>query len=1328
MGKRKHYKNRKIKAYFLCNLLMLLMILPGMIMTAFAGEEDDNKDGDDLSKLAGTYYGTPVLPDIPSVSGLTYEMEVDDIEIVISENGKASLKTKIVSGFDYELYGYKQSGKYTTELYVTDIELFPVEQKEDKGYLPVYGADKTQRVTAQGRVSYSGPGYVDGGGDTQTESTADYRVSFSIGFEGKKPFIRDGLITCTPVAEGVDDATQLDMRASDISFTCTMDGWRDVVVETEASEEEGETEVSIDDDIVDGNKGKNKTSKRSIGEKIGIGVGTAIGAIGGAVAATFGGSQPQETEVPENNRKYRMRVYKDFGNTVFQGERKQVFARIVEVDPVTGAEKDRPDLSQAITISSPDGILKVEPESQLYGAYRSAWISIGQHTEGRAEAQVSFCFTGPGGTFTNLMTFQLRGAEICFDQPNMAIPSDYNEVMKPYCVVLGMGLDHEVSARVVPEGMYKVNMVPGEDLGLPYAKLWYANIIPVGDVNNMKDREPGGSEIYTLEVEARLKDAGTAQGSLQIARVKEGLTFTTPYINCYMKRHVVSQTDDDGILIKTVVEDGPAETKTSIRLIYFDEEEGIVRSIAPIPEDITFKAVDPEEQYLIDNMYPQLFTGEEPEIDEEGGLVVGIRLLKGYLDPPRRVQAVVTITAKAFDKTFTCQRELTLLSQRWRGYGTIEDGPARDQEDERITGRLEHLRDYIGTYYMENLFPLHKMIGTMLDGFEPEYGYDDVQVATVFQIFNMFMRGEIVGANAEPDPGMSLRDWLMWTIDEVGGRAERMENSVPFLVRLTWGICSFGLTEVAFGTLTAISIPYKMKRGIETAEQTRFFGKGDTFTGCLWIGSREVIAQFLVGKAMEWGAGKAWNWAKGGVARVDKFVARYGTKIPKLAPKMTNLETWYKGTYEAVHSFGRIKCLEGFKPKVDVNKAKAAREKIKVENELLEAKADDLIRRARMNNRGSGLGEVNPATEHGVYIKELDNGALKVVGRDLSDPAVAASYKGYKDVVAYQKAYNNFVNTKTPEAKLALDEALKTIRANPVAEQQLKYYDKMYSTELRIVKHEHWTRIDNAIKQKAIEGVSRRTGISQDKLYYHSETTNNLSEVASGKRGTGSVDTDLTMMQKNTNGGPDFEVNDKIQAEEAAMAAHEVITHQKTSDLSEAYATMDKYYYSTVAGKGKFALEKHADLEGMFRNPHKALSNPAKDAAVVTHKVKEYLQRGDAAKAEAQKFDPGSQEYADKMAEAGNNYFEAKRTGYKQSNRTLMPRNNAGQLDGRADAFTENEKLIHIVTERMVKGAKPGHLEVDAGDASACMQELNMSEYDYADDLGNMLLRVSDGN
>ena len=106
MGKRKHYKNRKIKAYFLCNLLMLLMILPGMIMAAFAGEEDDNKDGDDLSKLAGTYYGTPVLPDIPSVSGLTYEIHTyiassctqDDNGMFTGVAGEYRVKNVLVNG------------------------------------------------------------------------------------------------------------------------------------------------------------------------------------------------------------------------------------------------------------------------------------------------------------------------------------------------------------------------------------------------------------------------------------------------------------------------------------------------------------------------------------------------------------------------------------------------------------------------------------------------------------------------------------------------------------------------------------------------------------------------------------------------------------------------------------------------------------------------------------------------------------------------------------------------------------------------------------------------------------------------------------------------------------------------------------------------------------------------------------------------------------------------------------------------------------------------------------------------------------------------------
>ena len=137
----------------------------------------------------------------------------------------------------------------------------------------------------------------------------------------------------------------------------------------------------------------------------------AAGAAGSAAATGAAGSATGSDggEIGEDERRkkrYKMYIQKDFGNAIRKGASPvTVRARIAEVSE-EGTERDRNDLTAQINYVNGSGI---EIHRGVYaGRYCEAVVSIPKDYEGDT-ADITFTFTGEGGTFNNTVRFRAIG-------------------------------------------------------------------------------------------------------------------------------------------------------------------------------------------------------------------------------------------------------------------------------------------------------------------------------------------------------------------------------------------------------------------------------------------------------------------------------------------------------------------------------------------------------------------------------------------------------------------------------------------------------------------------------------------------------------------------------------------------------------------------------------------------------------------------------------------------------------------------------------------------------------------------------------------------------
>ena len=140
---------------------------------------------------------------------------------------------------------------------------------------------------------------------------------------------------------------------------------------------------------------------------LGAGAATAAGAAAAGSAGSSVGTDGGEIGEDERRKKrYKMYIQKDFGDAIRKGANPvAVRARIAEVSE-DGTERDRNDLTAQINYVSGGG-LEIHRAVNL-GRYCEALVGIPKDYEGDT-ADITFTFTGEGGSFNNTVRFRAIG-------------------------------------------------------------------------------------------------------------------------------------------------------------------------------------------------------------------------------------------------------------------------------------------------------------------------------------------------------------------------------------------------------------------------------------------------------------------------------------------------------------------------------------------------------------------------------------------------------------------------------------------------------------------------------------------------------------------------------------------------------------------------------------------------------------------------------------------------------------------------------------------------------------------------------------------------------
>ena len=563
-----------------------------------------------------------------------------------------------------------------------------------------------------------------------------------------------------------------------------------------------------------------------------------------------GDEEPEEDEEEQQPAcRYAMRMYKDFGDTLFPGDApRQVYAQIVRIG-AGGEEQPDPALTAKLTVSG-DNYLRVSPSASLKAGWKAADVFAPETGTIPQEGIVTFALAGAKGSYTNHVHFQIRAGEIVFGQDNLTIPAEYYKPVRLPFLATGMEADAHVTASI-PNGPYEVTVEWNPELRLHEAVITEKISPRKPGEKRPGDLMPGEYQTFSLKVVAQSGAGSPIEGFLEVRRFQMGLALMGVYeIKCFIEeydpgRHDTKKfaaTGGDG---KTYV---PAETKARIALYDYDEESHKLLEIAPVPTDYRVIALDDTKQDLVDSLAIQcdVYSGTI----EERARACRFRCCQKVLDAPSRIKAQVMLKTEHAGRTYYGYADVLLCSQPRRELNASESLHALN-EDKHIGEQLLHIQSqimYLGLY--NQLFPLDKYIDTLIDGYDAAYGYDRHSIDTVMEIFNGVLSGERYGANADVRP-LTLADEVKLFISCFFDKAKEVEDSMGFFSRLALGAATLGCADVVF---TSLEVMRSMKEYVDKG--------GDSVWGGFCVGAMIVTREYLSEKVMDFGMKKVGEAAK----------------------------------------------------------------------------------------------------------------------------------------------------------------------------------------------------------------------------------------------------------------------------------------------------------------------------------------------------------------------------------------------------------------------------------------------------------------------------------
>lgn len=816
-----------------------------------------------------------------------------------------------------------------------------------------------------------------------------------------------------------------------------------------------------------------------------------------------------EDEKPKEPSTFKMILYKEFGSTLMLGDVPKIVGARIEEITAKGEKIQRPDLTAQIQIGQGCNITIVE--TFLTTKYQAARIRVDQLPEEEPyEGDIWFIFRAPGGALRNRLVFNIEDGRIEFFQPNLILPTGYDEVGELPFKIWGGGENPDVKVTVNTKE-YTVKRRKGDENNEKEKGLWYAIITENHDkVPPKEKRKAGDYAMSQLKVEVTDKNKHVIEGTLSVMRYNMGLVFQCDnFVGCYAEPY-----DADKHPFKLTYNGQkvcPRMNEATYFVLTWDKKDHQLRrvvpadnnaifTVKPLPEadDVKDNATDylskqtrgMTDQEVIDSLGLQFYI---KEILEDGSSICYV-YAHGMLDAPARRKVRLHIECVYEKEKYEAEQDVWLTSQPIRKFQNQQEELEASRLDDRITDNLAHICKFIIDHdLLDRIGPVYRLAQIQMDGYDPRFGYDPEMIELLRNTFLRYVRGETLGANANPEgvQYLGVAAEILLALAKTNRQVESwMADHGGVWTRIGIGIATLGWSEhcvlylrVADKMVEEINNPKKPTGPLAKFRVGIFapgtfistFGTGVfevgqyALTENLWQKTGELGGEFLATYRPDLAAGIA-NFSEMTIGQVQKKLGIFGKDVRVLAKDLKNFAT---------DKFGK-----------------------------------------QMQSQLNTVKKLNANGENGAKkaISEFRQTAKWTEEEILEDTIFReAAQKALKDIKEMEHACLDYIRYRTPETKEVFREFCYKMQSNKTAQKYLSIYKSDWANNIRSeyyrLLQEDYRIIDkealsNACKRLREKGIN----VNEDDLYVFCATNSNNEALYWGDALT--RDRDLSMMYK----------------------------------------------------------------------------------------------------------------------------------------------------------------------------------------------------------------------
>lgn len=532
---------------------------------------------------------------------------------------------------------------------------------------------------------------------------------------------------------------------------------------------------------------------------------------------------------------FQLILQKDFGNTLLVGDDPQWVGVRVEETTEKGEKIDRPDLTQLVSIDSGD-FIEIKGTPKFNGKYMLAQVVVPETTEAvyPEKEWISFRISSAEFTFTNKIRFRIQSnCGIIFADEGLTFVAYDNATQYMEIIVSGLGDKPQVSFTL--DGDKSSFKDATLELVDPTCHLYRFTIT---ECSKTRDFVPGMMDLCNCTIQAT-NGFTTVEETFGIYNFYQGLRMEISALGAYL----VPSQEDPGKY-------SPVEEDIYLYLYTYDPESRRVKTSIP-DDDPVFKFIDIEGSEIladengeeVKNPCERLQFGTRIDnVDETTNQMhYKVSSHTGFLVAPNRSRAKVIVSMAWGGKTFTAEREVSVISMPYRQIKSDADLIKFEKLDAQCETNLTRIEYEL--WFNEDLTemrPILHKVQALRDGYDPAFGYYMPDYERIVEIYKKYYTGAYgsVAANREV---MGLKEQLseaaMMTVGDIN------ESGLGIALRIGCGILTSGQSEFVFAPLSALG---HMKKYVDNG--------GDSIYEGFKVGVKEFLKDELIGAGIGLGA------------------------------------------------------------------------------------------------------------------------------------------------------------------------------------------------------------------------------------------------------------------------------------------------------------------------------------------------------------------------------------------------------------------------------------------------------------------------------------------